>query len=208
MAYTVPQFNVPVDFWSTGHIPDDDPPDFENVSCQFYIYSRVSFDVQPCELELYQPPMQLRVPRSAALAWVAGQVFEVPAESGRYYRARYKDRVHLGFPNEYLVIFVVQCGSDGIPVLRDIEGAVPCGGPTPGLHEVSGFGSMLFDTTSNGTAERDPIGGVHNATGNSEIQVDVQGQGSADNQAAAHETEGDAAIAATVVSFGDVQNIP
>jgi len=127
MAYTVPVFNVPIDVWDAGHVPDDDVPDFENVTVQFYVYSRVSFDVQPCELELYNPPIQIRFPVSTLAIWVSGQVFEVPAESGRYYRARFKEKLHLGFPNEYLVAYVVQCNGAGVPLIRDIENAEPCG---------------------------------------------------------------------------------
>jgi len=126
MAYTVPVFNVPIDVWDAGHVPDDDVPDFENVTVQFYVYSRVSFDVQPCELELYNPPIQIGFPVSTLAIWVSGQVFEVPAESGRYYRARFKEKLHLGFPNEYLVAYVVQCNGAGAPLIRDIEFAEPC----------------------------------------------------------------------------------
>jgi len=128
MAYTLPVFNVPVDVWSTGNLPASEVPDFENVTSQFYIYSRVSFDINACELELYSPPIQIRMPLAAIVPWTQGQVFEVPAESGRYYRARLKERVHMGFVNEYLVIYVVQCNANGKPLNRDIEGAIPCGG--------------------------------------------------------------------------------
>lgn len=127
MAYTVPDFNVLCDVWSVGTVPDDDAPAFENVACQFYIYSRGSWDIQPCELELYHPPIGVRFPVAAATPWEDGQVFEVPPGSGRYYRARFKERVHLGFPNEYLVCYVVQCQGDGRPIARDIENAEPCG---------------------------------------------------------------------------------
>ncbi len=60
MAYTLPVFNVPIDVWISGHVPDDDAPDFENVNVQFYIYSRASVPIQPCELELYTPVLQIR----------------------------------------------------------------------------------------------------------------------------------------------------
>jgi len=140
MAYTVPQFNILVDVWDAGHVPDDDAPDFENVTGQLYVYSRVSFDVQPCDLELYQPALQLRLPLDVLAIWVSSQVYEIPAESGRYYRARFKERVHIGFPNEYLVAYVVQCNGAGVAIARDIEFAVECpegGGGT-------GEGEMAF----------------------------------------------------------------
>jgi len=152
MAYTTPVFNVPVDVWDAGHFPASDAPDFENVTTQFYVYSRVSFDVQPCELELYQPPIQIRMPVATAAIWVSGQVFEAPAESGRYYRARFKERVHLGFVNEYLVVYVVQCDAEGKPIARDIDGAETCDWPEAPL-EAEGESEMSLDMTG-------PSGGV------------------------------------------------
>lgn len=183
MAYTPPQFNINVDVWSAGHVPSEDDPDFENVTSQFYVYSRVIFDVQPCELELYQPAMQIRMPIAAVVPWTDGQVFEVPSESGRYYRARFKDRLHLGFPNEYLIIFVVQCGSDGIPILRDIEGAEPCGGPGTGLTATSTDGEILAEMVT-GAAEnaRATLGGGGDeiiADGEGEIIATYEGEGEA-----------------------------
>jgi len=153
MAYTLPVFNVPIDVWDAGHTPAVDDPDFENVNVQFYVYSRVSFDVMPCDLELYQPPIQIRMPASTSAIWVSGQIFEAPAESGRYYKARFKERVHMGFPNEYLVVYVAQCQSDGAAIARDIEGAVPCGGGG-GAHdgESSTLWALTMFTEAEGTA--------------------------------------------------------
>jgi len=142
MAYTLPVFNVTMDVWDAGHVPSVDDPDFEGVALQFYVYSRVSFDVQPCELELYQPPIQLRLPVSSLAIWSSGQVFECPPESGRYYRARFKERVHLGFVNEYLVVYVAQCNDAGQLLARDIEGAEPCDGPAPPVSDHMGAGIM------------------------------------------------------------------
>lgn len=182
MAYTVPNFNVFADVWSTGHVPADDDPDFENLTVQFYIYSRVSFDVQPCELELYQPPIQIRIPVVAPIPWSQGQVFEVPPESGRYYRARFKERVHIGFPNEYLVVVVVQCGADGVPILRDIEGAEPCGGPGPTDHVAEGNGDIDGALTGGGGAEKNPTGGSHDVIGEGSIDGEIVGDGEADRE--------------------------
>jgi hypothetical protein len=127
MAYTVPQFNLLCDIWNAGHVPSVDDPDAENVPCQFYLYSRGTFDVQPCELELYTPPIWIRMPIAEEALFVSGQVFECPAESGRYYRARFKERMHQGFANQYLIVVVVQCNDAGVPLIRDIENAEPCG---------------------------------------------------------------------------------
>jgi len=131
MAYTLPVFNLTANVWNAGKNPAADDPDWEGVSCQFYIYSRHSTDIQPCELELYTPVVQVRLPIAAAGPWVDGQIWEVEAGSERYYRARWKERLHYGFVNEYLVVIVVQCNAEGLPLIRDIENAEPCGEPAP-----------------------------------------------------------------------------
>jgi len=138
MAYTVPDFNLLMDVWNSGNTPAAGDPDSENVPVQFYLYSRGSFDVQPCELELYTPPIWLRMPVADKAVWIAGQVFEVPAESGRYYRARFKEIMHQGFTNQYLVVVVVQCNDEGFLLVRDIENALPCSPPVGELDAVGG----------------------------------------------------------------------
>jgi hypothetical protein len=151
MAYTVPQFNLLCDIWNAGHVPSVDDPDAENVPCQFYLYSRGTFDVQPCELELYTPTIWIRLPIGETANFVSGQVFECPAESGRYYRARFKERMHQGFPNEYLIVVVVQCTEDGVPMIRDIENAEPCGEP-PGP-EGEGEATLTITLNADGEGE-------------------------------------------------------
>lgn len=126
MAYTVPIFNLLGDVWYAGKVPSADAPDVENIELQKYIYSRAVYDVQPCEVEQFTPPIFLRMSIDDSEAWELGQVFEVPAESGMYYRARFKEIMHQGFPNQYRVVVVVQCNDEGIPLIRNIEGAEPC----------------------------------------------------------------------------------
>jgi len=153
VAYTTPVFNLTCDVWNAGNLPSAGPADWSGVACQFYIYSRHSTDIHPCELELYTPVVQLRMPVAASGPWVAGQVFEVEAGSGRYYRARWKDRVHYGFVNEYLVCIVVQCDEDGRPLIRDIENAEPCGEP-PGP-EGEGEATLTITLNADGEGEVD-----------------------------------------------------
>jgi len=208
MAYTLPVFNVPVNVWSDGRTPDDGAADFENVTTQFYIYSRVSFDVQPCELELYQPPIQVRMPIAAVVAWTDGQVFEVPALSARFYRARFKERVHMNFVNEYLVVYVVQCGSDGIPILRDIEGAEPCGGPS-GVHVASGGPDGIeAGMSSEGHAHNSSFSGVHNVDGTALVQGIIQGDGEAGNIIRDHIFEGTGEVATGIDGQGSAEANP
>lgn len=207
MAYTLPIFNVATKVWNVGNTPDDGPADFTGVLVQFYIYSRVSFDVQPCDLELYQPPIGIRMPIASSAVWSSGQIWEVPEDSGFYYRARFKDRVHLNFPNEYNVVYVVQCGSDGIPILRDIEGAEPCGGPEPTEHEAVGSGPITGDVSSNGGAIRNPFGVTHNADGIGEIEGDVEGDGEANRSTPNKTASGSGSITGNVDGEGAAERI-
>lgn len=151
MAFTVPVFNILCDVWNAGKTPAADPPDTENVPCQFYVNSRGTFDVQPCELEVYTPPLWVRLPIDQIGIWEAGQIFEVASESGRYYRARFKERMHYGFSNQYLIIVVVQCNSLGIPLIRDIENAVPCEGSDVHDGEASELWTVSVEVTAEGT---------------------------------------------------------
>jgi len=161
MAYTLPQFNLTCSVWDAGNNPGLGAADWTGVACQFYIYSRHSTSIQPCELELYTPVIQVRMPIEASGPWVSGQIFEVVGGSGRYYRARFKDRVHYGFVNEYLVAIVVQCNEDGIPLIRDIENAEPCGEPMP--DEGEGIADITLDVSCEGEGEvttppEEPVG--------------------------------------------------
>jgi len=126
MAYTVPVFNLFADVWFDGHTPAVDDPDVENLAVQKYLYARGVWDIQPCEMEVYVPPIYLRIPFTESATWQSSQIFECPAESGKYYRARFKEVFHEGFPNQYLAAIVVQCNAEGLPLIRDIEGAEPC----------------------------------------------------------------------------------
>jgi len=96
------------------------------------------------------------MPVAAAGPWVSGQVFEVVGGSGRYYRARWKDRVHYGFPNEYLVAIVVQCNEDGLPLIRDIENAEPCGEPPSPEGEGEATLTISLDAVGEGEVTSGP----------------------------------------------------
>jgi len=127
MPFTPPQFNVPSDVWYCGNTPADGVPDVENVSVQLYINPRAPFSIDETILLTFETPaIYVRMPRDTLSIWQQLHIVEIPAESGRYYVARWKEIMHLGFPNEYLVVSVHQCDGSGVPILRDI-----CGPPAP-----------------------------------------------------------------------------
>jgi len=169
VPFTLPVFNLFCDVWNAGKTPASDDPDAENVPCQFYVNSRGTFDVQPCELENYTPPLWVRMRVEDIGVWIAGQIFEVASETGRYYRARFKERMHYGFSNQYLIVVVVQCNSAGVPLIRHIEGAEPCtDSPTDAIGTSDVLWFYELDPTANGTVTS---GGGGDATGSAEVDL-------------------------------------
>ena len=97
-TYTIPNFNVVANIWRAGGGPPG-PPDV-TTDAQLYTFSRASVDVTEADPGTYQPAVYLRVPRGTDLRQT--DIAEVVAGSGYTYTVRWVERVHLGFPNEYL----------------------------------------------------------------------------------------------------------
>lgn len=176
MAYNLPTFNLLADVWYAGKNPAADDPDAENVPLQFYLASKGTYDVDPCDNKNYTPPIWLRMPMTETAIWTSGQVWEVPAETGRYYRARFKDVMHLGFPNQYLIAVVVQCNAEGLPLIRDVEGETPCGDSdeADGGGTISVAVGILCEGEGSAGGEPDAFG---DGTILIHLQADVDGAG-------------------------------
>lgn len=67
----------------------------------------------------WQPPIQLRFPRThlaftgLARSW-SHTIFEVPMDSGAFYRIIWCEVQHEGFTNEYALCLVTQCDEEGL----------------------------------------------------------------------------------------------
>lgn len=120
-TYTVPDFNLLADLWFGTATPGADAPDVEDQECQLYIPSRGLLDIEPGTQLFWVPPIYLRMPIANLINWTSLTVVEVVPGSQRYYRARWKEIMHEGFPNEYLMCIVEQCDEDGVPILRDVQ---------------------------------------------------------------------------------------
>lgn len=118
--YTVPDFNLKSDLWFGTNTPGSDPPDATNRDCQLYIPSRGLLDITPGVLLEWAPPIYYRMPIADLINWTSLTVVEVVPGSQRYFRARFKEIMHEGFPNQYLMVVVEQCDEDGVPILRDV----------------------------------------------------------------------------------------
>lgn len=121
MAFTPPQFNVLCDVWVFPRVPRLDLPDYENEACQFYVTPKGQFFLEPVPFTWFPPPIYLRFPYASALVWEKLFIAECPPESGRYFRAYWKEILHLGFPNQYRLVIVEQCDDMGQPISRFVD---------------------------------------------------------------------------------------
>lgn len=120
MPNYLPIFNQVCDIWKWPNTPGDGLADYFNIPCQLYLPTKGLLDIQPGDRFFWVPPIYLRMPVAQSAAWIDLTIVAVPALSNRYYRARWKDKAHLGFPNEYLVVVLEQCDDQGIALLRDV----------------------------------------------------------------------------------------
>jgi len=112
MAFTLPIFNLAADVWTAGHTPAADPPDVLALPTQLYLTSRGLLDITPGSVNLWVPPVFLRVPIGIYTP-VRGDIAEVVPGSADFYKVRWTQSTHRGFPNEYLSVLVEQCDATG-----------------------------------------------------------------------------------------------
>jgi hypothetical protein len=105
MAYRLPTFNLQVNIWRFS-TPLANPPDVTS-PCQLrYPGSRPAGDTDTDEPQQRAYVMTLLLPplvdiQDGFSPLPEGDVVEVPAFSGRYYRVEIVDDVAKGFPNEH-----------------------------------------------------------------------------------------------------------
>lgn len=108
-SYQLPIFNITANIWrATSSLLD--PPDVVTPA-QLYFYSRSVIPLTPGDDNVFQPTMLLRVPKGTSLE--DGDQIEAAAGDAWFYRCRWVDRVHRGFPNEYLVGVLEHPGGSG-----------------------------------------------------------------------------------------------
>jgi len=109
MSFSKPVFNLLCDIWDQGHTPAADPPDFVDVPCQKYYYSR-EFDASLWYLKIRVPALWPGL--SITLSPIPGgtpMVVECPKGSGHYYAIQNCAWMHQGFSNEYWALGSVRC---------------------------------------------------------------------------------------------------
>lgn len=119
----LPNFNTLADLWYSPHTPATTAPDLILVPCQLYMVSRGMLDIQPGFPLDWTPPIYLRLDPASApynvLTWIIGLNDTVSVRS-LYFRVRFKEWMHFGFPNQYPSWVVEQCDSSGVAILRDV----------------------------------------------------------------------------------------
>jgi len=117
MAVSLPDFNVLFSIWLFPNTPGDgDPPDYTDVDGQLYFDSRqAGGPIDYTALDKFSPYVIIRMSLERITEWMDTYiiVWQDPLDNDTYYRAFFKQRVHAGFPNEYLEIFVFQCDDFG-----------------------------------------------------------------------------------------------
>ena len=112
MAFTLPLFNVTFDAWTAGHTPVANVPDSTANPCQLYVNPRTPVDQIESLPGYYTPTIFLRIPLLGYRP-VLADIVEVRPPSGDYYKARWVQNIHVGFPNEYVLAAVEQCDAAG-----------------------------------------------------------------------------------------------
>lgn len=110
MPFFLPNFNLLAAVWHDPRHPPD-VADF-TTDAQLYVASRGLIDIQPEDFIRWQPPIYLRVPKGTDLkrhdSVKIVKVNGIPVVDPYIYTVRWVERLHLGFPNEYLVGVVEQ----------------------------------------------------------------------------------------------------
>lgn len=176
MAFTPPDFNVLANLWFGTNTPNTGLFDFENQECQLYVTSRGPFDVDGTLPNNFSPPIYFRMPWAANFNWRETQIVECPAGSLRYYSVRWKEYMHVGFPNQYLVIILGQCDGDGNPILRDVGGSI-----SPSVHYAYGLIFQQVNMLESGDGTRTHVPVTHDASASLPIGVDMVESGSGTN---------------------------
>lgn len=119
--YTLPDFNLALDWWQPANVPVVGPPDYAGVPAQLFLPSRSPFNAQFGFLNVPTWYVQIRTPTNfKTLTGIpppyVSSIFANNVEAGWpwYYIVIWWQTQHLGFPNEYTLFECVQCSTLGI----------------------------------------------------------------------------------------------
>jgi len=115
VSFTLPTFNLVCNLWRAPDTPSDPPT--STPDCQLYYPSRSTLPLEVSDDEIYSPAAWIRFPWGTDV--LVGDILEVAQGDGYFYEVRFTDRMHRGFPNQYLFAVAKQTDSSPPPPLGD-----------------------------------------------------------------------------------------
>jgi hypothetical protein len=112
MGFTLPNFNLLFDMWVDPDVPSAVPPTFSDIPCQVYVHAKADIDQINAGGNDWVPPIYLRVPLSRPRPQVR-DVVQVKYLALDYYVVTWTQNIHMGFPNEYVMVLIKHCTSGG-----------------------------------------------------------------------------------------------
>jgi len=113
--YTVPNFNLLINFWTGGHNPTLFPVDVANVPGQRYVNSRSPMVILWHDRGTWLYPVILRLPLGVYTP-VEADIWQQAGPTLGFYLVQWVERIHKGFPNEYLAAYSLACTAGGTPI--------------------------------------------------------------------------------------------
>lgn len=123
MAFSKPNFNLHGLVWTNGRKPVDGSANIQNVPSQLYIYSKATFEHFTGAPSDFTPSIVIRVPSEGGTNWI-GTFWSFTEQPGVYYWINWQITQHLGFPNQYEMLYASQATQFGTLIP-----AVPNPGP-------------------------------------------------------------------------------
>lgn len=116
MAYRLPNFSLLMQGWLWGHTPFGDAPDVFDIPGQIYIQSRQGgLPTDPDNVLPEVPTIMIRMPLAVnPMAHDIG-IWDVDGGITNLYLVYFKEVMHRGFANAYVVHYVQQCDASGTP---------------------------------------------------------------------------------------------
>lgn len=118
MAYSLPQFNVPMDVWPAGQTPAGGPSAYQ-VNAQIYLWSRLTSPRNETVATEFVPSVAIRTTfhiQTNEANVVVKCILGAKDITGfwNYYIVKWYNWMHQGFANEYLFLLCDQCDDNGV----------------------------------------------------------------------------------------------
>lgn len=113
MAFNLPVFNLNLGMYLPPNNPMTGPPD-QLIDCQLYVDAKARVDITPGSPLDWVPPIYIRLSVDdfyVNLPPAVGAGFRYIDDNAQtwYYVVRWWERIHAGFPNQYMQLLCEQC---------------------------------------------------------------------------------------------------